>query len=416
MNEREETDAALINQVIEAARRGDMPGAEAILAEAVTRNPNNPGAWWLWSTVATSPEQRRLYLRQVLRLVPDHHQARAQLEKLTHQGGPVSEADRAGYVFTRAVQAAPAGMSLYTNGASPAGRQMAAYSQTIVKWDQPVLPANAAAPRLVREQPDENRSNRKLSIIALAYLALLSTAELVTVFVSVQAGILLHMALLLLLLFHTVRRLNVPEHRLWVSVALMPLIRIVSLTLPLTSFTLSYWFLFTSIPLFAATYMVMRLLNLTWQEVGVTARGLPLQLVVAVMGIGLGYIEYLILRPEPLISDLTLAQFWWPALILMISTGFLEELIFRGVLQSQAVELLGRLQGIVYVAVFFGVLHVGYHSLVDVIFVTVVGLIFGWIVLKTRSIIGVTLAHGLTNIMLFLIMPFVANGRLPLLF
>jgi membrane protease YdiL (CAAX protease family) len=65
------------------------------------------------------------------------------------------------------------------------------------------------------------------------------------------------------------------------------------------------------------------------------------------------------------------------------------------------------------VALFFGVLHVGYQSLVDVIFVTGVGLLFGWIVLRTRSIIGVTLAHGLTNIMLFLIMPFVANGSLP---
>jgi membrane protease YdiL (CAAX protease family) len=134
------------------------------------------------------------------------------------------------------------------------------------------------------------------------------------------------------------------------------------------------------------------------------------------MGIALGYIEYLILRPEPLISDLTPAQFWGPALILMISTGFLEELIFRGVFQSQAIALLGRLRGIVYVAVYFGVLHVGYHSLIDVIFVTAVGLIFGWITYKTRSIIGVTLAHGLTNIMLFLIMPFVANGRLPLPF
>ncbi len=403
MNERQETDIALLNQVVEAARQGNMQEAEAILAEAVTRDPNNPGAWWLWSTVATSPEQRRLYLRQVLRLVPDHQQARAQLEKLTQTTDRGAETERA-------IRVTSAGAIHNANGSS-------AYPQA----EEPSTRRSRAAERQAAEHPARQpqtggRVDRKASFIALAYLALISAAELVTVLASAQAGIFLHMALLLLLLFHTVRRLDVPEHRLWVSVALMPLIRIVSLTLPLTSFTLSYWFLFTSIPLFAATYMVMRLLNLGWQEMGVTARGLPWQLAIGAMGIGLGYIEYLILRPEPLINELTPSQFWWPALILLISTGFLEELIFRGVLQSQAVELLGRLRGIAYGAVFFGVLHVGYHSVIDVLFVTAVGLLFGWIVLKTRSIIGVTLAHGLTNIMLFLIMPFVANGRLPLPF
>jgi len=47
------------------------------------------------------------------------------------------------------------------------------------------------------------------------------------------------------------------------------------------------------------------------------------------------------------------------------------------------------------------------RSLLDVLFVGVVGLFFGWVVHRTRSLLGVTLAHGLTNIILFLVMPFV---------
>jgi hypothetical protein len=93
-----------------------------------------------------------------------------------------------------------------------------------------------------------------------------------------------------------------------------------------------------------------------------------------------------------------------PILILMFSTGFIEELIFRGMMQRAATEALGRF-GLPYVAALFAVLHVGYLSVLDVVFVLIVGLFFGWVAARTHSIVGVTLSHGLTNIVLFLVMP-----------
>jgi membrane protease YdiL (CAAX protease family) len=51
------------------------------------------------------------------------------------------------------------------------------------------------------------------------------------------------------------------------------------------------------------------------------------------------------------------------------------------------------------------VLHFGYHSLLDVVFVFAVAVFFGWVLLRTRSIVGVTLSHGLTKIRLFLVFP-----------
>jgi hypothetical protein len=83
----------------------------------------------------------------------------------------------------------------------------------------------------------------------------------------------------------------------------------------------------------------------------------------------------------------------------------LEEMIFRGLLQRSAGDALRRM-GVVYVALLFAVLHIGYQSLADFCFVLLVGLFFGWVVQRTRSLLGVTLSHGLTNITLFLIMPF----------
>ncbi|MGC8787064.1 MAG: CPBP family intramembrane glutamic endopeptidase, partial [Anaerolineae bacterium] len=117
-----------------------------------------------------------------------------------------------------------------------------------------------------------------------------------------------------------------------------------------------------------------------------------------------GYMEYQILHPKPLARAFTWEQLWLPALILMFSTGFSEELIFRGVMQ-RAAEALDRFS-ILYVSAVFAVLHVGYKSLLDVLFVFGVALFFGYVVKKTGNILGVSLAHGLTNIVLFLVAPF----------
>lgn len=62
-------------------------------------------------------------------------------------------------------------------------------------------------------------------------------------------------------------------------------------------------------------------------------------------------------------------------------------------------------QGLFYITAIFAALHIGYLSVVDVVFVFGVG-IFAWAVKKTGSILGVTLSHGITNIVLYLILPF----------
>lgn len=51
-------------------------------------------------------------------------------------------------------------------------------------------------------------------------------------------------------------------------------------------------------------------------------------------------------------------------------------------------------------------LHIGYLSVVDVGLVLIAGLFFGWIVQKAGTLMGVALSHGITNILLYLIVPF----------
>lgn len=242
--------------------------------------------------------------------------------------------------------------------------------------------------------------------IAIFYLALLTLIEVIAVLRSPQVGQALYLLVLFLLLLHTALTWERPLHRFLLSLAFVPLIRVISLALPLTHFPLISWYLIVSIPLFAAAYVVMRLLKLhLWNGVGFERRRLS-QLAFAPTGILFGTIEYLILQPEPPVSITSWRGLLIAAVILLVCTGLLEELIFRGIMQRTAFEQLGRLWGTIYVAVIFAMLHLGYGSPLDILAVLAIGLLFGWFVARTGSLLGATLSHGLTNITLFLLIPF----------
>ncbi|MFC1901647.1 lysostaphin resistance A-like protein [Chloroflexota bacterium] len=241
--------------------------------------------------------------------------------------------------------------------------------------------------------------------IPLLYLIAIVSAELVVALVNPLGGIIFHIVLIFVLVFHASAPTKNSRHRLYLTIALAPLIRVLSLSLPLINFPPIYWYAITAIPLLIATFMLMRSLNFRFKQVGFTLNRMPLQLLVGLSGILFGIIEFYILRPTPLVSSLTWQGLVLPVIILMVGTGFVEEFIFRGVMQSVAVEAIGR-WGWIYVAVLFAVLHVGYLSVADVGFVLVVGFFFGWVVQKTGSLLGVTLSHGITNILLYLIVPF----------
>ncbi|HUM67385.1 MAG TPA: CPBP family intramembrane metalloprotease [Chloroflexota bacterium] len=222
----------------------------------------------------------------------------------------------------------------------------------------------------------------------------------------------MHTLILTSLIFYSSRVRRRSGFLLLLALIPLPLIRIVSLSLPLANFPLVYWFLLTSLPLFVTALMVARLLGWGWRDLGLSLslKGAPVQLLIAATGLFFGYVEYQILRPAPLIERLSWQTIWLPAVILLISTGFLEELLFRRVLQRPAIKVLGVWPGITYGALLFAVFHIGYRSPADVLFVFLVGIFFGWVVWKTHSLVGVTLAHGLTNIALFLVIPFYASG------
>ena len=329
-----------------ALRSGQRVQARHLLEEVLRTDPDSERAWyWLAQSVETV-EERRFCLSRALSLNRRNALARRELEAL----GP-----------------GPAWSPL--GEAVLGGRRGASWS------------------------------------LSLGYLALLTAAEALTALVDPRAGLVLHSVMLTSALLLSARFWDGPEHRFWMAVGLAPLIRLLSLALPLGPIPMMYWYLIISVPLFVAVFVVRRVARLSWDQVGLHGRGLPGQLLLVSLGLPLGILEYRILRPPPLISGWNVGEFLPAALILLVSTGLVEELIFRGVMQKAALEALGQ-WGVVYVAAVFAVLHLGHRSLTDVLFVFGVALLFGGFVQRTRSIVGVSLTHGLINIWLFLVAPF----------
>ncbi len=262
--------------------------------------------------------------------------------------------------------------------------------------------------------------------VALVYLAILALGEALVTFSFPQAGMFVHSVLLIALMLHASLLAGGPQRQFLLTLTLAPLIRLMSLSMPLLRFPFVYWYGIVGAPLIGAAYMTAWVTGINQQEMGLpvfrlrgelslsTLFGLSarflLQFIVGLYGLGLGYVEYLILRPAPLVQALRWEQLWGPVLILLVFTGYLEEIIFRGLMQHASIQSLGRWRGVLYVALVFAVLHMGYRSALDMLFVFGVALFFGEVVARTGSVLGVTLSHGLTNITLFLVYPFLLGA------
>lgn len=262
----------------------------------------------------------------------------------------------------------------------------------------------------IKEKRSRVRSFKRKVVIVLLYLAALVAAEIVTAYYSVEMGIVIHVGILFALLFHSslVREQNFSY--LLMSMMVLPMIRILGHTIPgLVHIEQLYWFPIIAVPLFGASYVIMKVQGLGLKNVGFQWGNLKLQILIALTGVILGTAEYFILKPPALIPHFTPQWVLIGALILIISTGFAEELLFRGIIQKNVENVFGCAFGLIYTSLIFTTMHIGWNSFLDLIFVFLVAMFYGYAFQKTRSLLGITLSHGISNTFLFLIVPFLVG-------
>lgn len=399
----EKIDQDLYQNVFDAIHANQLNLAHRMLLDALEANPENIQTLLLLSWTAPTAEAADFYIKQLLDRYPENPFIMEIVRSLSHKLTGEARNSKRNISETKA---------LISKAIAHLESQVDASSSGVIKKEPVILHVAAVKPDSA-EMQYEHMPVTRLAIaknfgIALAYLAGLAIAEILTTLARPQIGLILHGVLLLVLILHAALFSQRAQQRFLMTLTLVPLIRLLSLSIPLLNFPPIYWYAVIGIPLLLAVFLVLRMTGFKASVIGMNVHALPWQLVVGMCGFGFGYLEYIILRPAPLIKALTWQQIWLPALILLVFTGFLEEIIFRGLVQRGAAGMLGR-YGLIYVSVVFAVLHFGYRSILDVIFVFLVALFFGMVVARTGSLLGVTLAHGLTNIALYLIIPFLIS-------
>jgi len=271
------------------------------------------------------------------------------------------------------------------------------------------------------------------------YLILIALAEITLTYVSLQVGIFFHIIILCLLLIHSgfrnKEKISITNIQ-WslfkdkkepsgllqghidkkeklistlLALTLVPLIRILSLVMPLSHFPRIQWFIIIGVAVYLAFLVLLFQQKINIRECGLQLpmkKHLPIEVGVILFGMPLGFIEYFILRPAPFIDSFSIGNLIVAILILFVATGLMEEIIFRGLLQKKSIDILGIWPGILFVTLIFAALHIGNLSFLDMLLVFCIGGLYAVVVKTTKTIIGVSISHTVVNVFLFIICPF----------
>ncbi len=279
----------------------------------------------------------------------------------------------------------------------------------------------------VTESIRESLANPRWAYL-LAYLAAVIVAETCIAvpggsFQSTGLGIHILLVFTLMFLSVLIQPKDATLASLLVAASLASLVRVFSLAVPRYNFlglpganaetsplnTLP-WLAVVSVPLLVSVAAVAYVQKLPPRDLGLRFERwieVPQQTAIAMTGIPLGLIEFLILHPPAWIEPhATIGALAFGGLAIFFATGLSEELIFRAILLKRAVEGLGERAGLLYVTAIFASLHIFFLNGVDLLFVFGVGLLYGFVVLKTKNLWGVILSHSLGNVILYLVAPF----------
>jgi membrane protease YdiL (CAAX protease family) len=248
-----------------------------------------------------------------------------------------------------------------------------------------------------------------LRVAALAYLGAAGGAEALLALSGPVAASIVDAAILLALAVHAQvleRRGDAAAAGTLAVLMLVPLLRLLSLTMQVRGASELAWYALVGAPLLAAVVLAGRVLPTGWAAEALSLRPTPVQAAIALTGIPLGLVAYLAVRPAALAGAGDPKRILAGCIVLLVFVGFTEELLFRGLLQHVLQELFGR-AGILVAAAAYAVSYAGSLSARYVLFAAASGLFFGWCVSRTRALLGVCIAHGLLAIGVVLVWPVV---------
>ena len=248
----------------------------------------------------------------------------------------------------------------------------------------------------------DRRAIRLVGGLGAAFLV----AEVFTLVSGPAVGVLAQAVLLITLLALSMRQGPGSHQRLTLALALLPLVQILSLALPAAIIPILAWYLEIGLGAFEAILLVMRRLDLTFRDVGV--RRAPIGEVVAVGAIGafLAVPAYLIAGPVNLGQGGGFVGLAIASAIVIVFIGVLEELLFRGLIQSAGTQLLSR-GGVVVSVAATTLMYSASLNPRYVVFVALVATFFEIVARRSGSIAAPVAGHAALAWVQFIVLPMI---------
>lgn len=268
------------------------------------------------------------------------------------------------------------------------------------------------APESVRTKTSENLKGRTPEIkYKWIYLAIpaaaIAFAELMIYSGRELEAMGIHALILLGLSLSTMFIKNEEIQKTYQALILLPILRLVDLSMPLfyeeKLYNLIFIYGLLAIPVsIAATNQ-----EFTSTQLGITFKKIGAYIPFSILlGFLLGAGEFLIVGKNPLISDLSILNLLNLTIIMIFFVSPVEEIIFRSILQNRLEIMLGIREALIVTSILFGLMHSGYGSISEILYISSVGALIGYLFYRTRSLPLVTLIHGFMNVFFFGIIPF----------
>lgn len=233
-------------------------------------------------------------------------------------------------------------------------------------------------------------------------------AESLILFRFGDLGLVLH-GFVTLLLIWLIQRAEKPSSLLYQSLLLVPVLRVFNLGLPIFTDDSLVFLGVIYVFLLMSTWMIVRSQNLSLDDLGMTWDKAELIIPGMVIGLVLGVIQY-ILALESLTYDPTIRNYILVVLTTGLLVGFVEELIFRGLIQRWVSQVFNDWIAIIGVSILFGFMHSVWLAPLDIVFAGVVSVFLGWAYASSNNLWFITSIHAMINVGGFLLAPLFLSG------
>jgi membrane protease YdiL (CAAX protease family) len=180
----------------------------------------------------------------------------------------------------------------------------------------------------------------------------------------------------------------------------------VSLAVPAAIIPVQYWYLQIGLAGLEAVFLVLRRLDLTFQDIGLQRTRLSEFAVITAIGAILGLPAYVIGGRVDLGGGGGAAGLGLAVLIVVVFVGLFEEILFRGLIQSAGTVLFAR-GGIGLSVAATAIMYATSLNPRYVVFMTLVAVFFGVVTRRSGSIAAPIGAHAALAVVQLIVLPLV---------